>query len=76
MRFFRVYEHANHIENNGGLMGNYVDLEAIDDERKGCYTEESLFLPPPLMAMAELFLTNSILEAMAMGIYKKGTFKQ
>ena len=27
--FFRVYEHANHIENNGGLMGNYVDLEAV-----------------------------------------------
>ena len=50
-------------------------LEANDDE-KAASTEESLFLPPPLMAMAELFLTNSILEAMAMGIYKKSTFKQ
>ena len=38
--FFRVYEHANHIENNGGLMGNYVDLEAVVEKATA---QESLY---------------------------------
>ena len=38
--FFRVYEHANHIENNGGLMGNYVDLEAVVEKASA---QESLY---------------------------------
>ena len=41
--FFRVYEHANHIENNGGLMGNYVDLEAIDDDEKAAILKKASF---------------------------------
>ena len=40
VRFFRVYEHANHIENNGGLMGNYVDLEAVVEKATA---QESLY---------------------------------
>ena len=38
--FFRVYEHANHIENNGGLMGNYVELEAVVEKATA---QESLY---------------------------------
>ena len=38
--FFRVYEHANHIENNGGLMGNYMDLEAVVEKATA---QESLY---------------------------------